>query len=555
MRSPARHIHLLLLFAAALLPVSTWAEKKQTVCTITINSADEQKAFRRFLPASKYDFVELVERGRKDWLRSSCEAKVSCDVLIISGHHGEGNVFFSDSLEINEYLPIEELERVSCSDSCPQLFANLKEVYLFGCNTLNPQAQQSISPEIERGYQREGRSPTDAAKLARLLGQQRGESSRDRMRLVFRDVPVIYGFSSVAPLGPVAAVSLNRYFQSTGPGEVGKGHASAGLLRSFSQNGMVATRGMSTGDPLTPMRRDVCTFADDRPPLAAKVDSVHDILRRPAPESRMLLERIEHFTQAIDSAKRQQPEVAQALDRISGDADARERFLAFARDADTFPVRARMIGVARDVGWLTADGRRDELVRMLGDMLARKDVAASDVNLACTLNKEHELDGALERLATQAGNVQATGKSAVLACMGSSDARSRVLKALVSPADADVQIAQAYLRHRPIADAGELRDVTKAIAAMNAPEPQARALDALAHHYLTDRDSLDTLKQLFAKTRSPAVQHAIVGVLIRADRRSVAAADVLPTLREYRLKTSPGDTLVNSLIERLQETS
>src|SRR4051812_29115943 len=144
MRPRARLFQSLFIATACLLTPATWAAK-QTVCTITINSADEQKTFRKFLPADKYDFVELVERGRPDWLRSSCQAKVSCDVLIISGHHGEGNVFFSDALDIAEHLPIEELERVSCSDSCPKLFEHLKEVYLFGCNTLNSQAQQSIT--------------------------------------------------------------------------------------------------------------------------------------------------------------------------------------------------------------------------------------------------------------------------------------------------------------------------------------------------------------------------------------------------------------------------
>ena len=108
MRPRARFLTLLSL-AACLIAAPTWAAK-QTVCTVTINSADEQKTLRRFLPADKYDFVELVERGRPDWLASSCQAKVSCDVLVISGHHGEGNVFFSDALDINEHLPIEELE-------------------------------------------------------------------------------------------------------------------------------------------------------------------------------------------------------------------------------------------------------------------------------------------------------------------------------------------------------------------------------------------------------------------------------------------------------------
>src|SRR3569832_1878446 len=143
MQLPARLARFVMFSAIGLLAPLSWAAK-QTIYTITIKSTDKQKMFRRYLPADKYDFVELVERGRPDWLRSSCEAKVSCDILIISGHHGEGtevNVFFSESNEAREYLPIDELERMSCSASCPSLFAHLKEVYLFGCNTLNTEPQ------------------------------------------------------------------------------------------------------------------------------------------------------------------------------------------------------------------------------------------------------------------------------------------------------------------------------------------------------------------------------------------------------------------------------
>jgi hypothetical protein len=527
---------------------------RQTVCTITINSADEQKTFRKYLPADKYQFVELVERGRKDWLASACHAKVSCDVLIVSGHHGEGNVFFSDALDINEFLSIEELERVSCSDSCSGLFKNLKEVYLFGCNTLNPQPQLTVSQEVERSYLREGHDKMDAAQLAKRLGLQRGESSRDRMRIVFPQVPVIYGFSSVAPLGPVAAVSLNRYFQSNGAGEVAKGHTSAGLLRAFAHQNMTATRGMGNDPSLAPLRGDICSFADDGMTEARRVDAVHDMLKRPMAESRLLLDRIEHFTAKLDATQRQQPQVAQALERLAADTETRDRFMAFARDADQFPVRARMVQVASDFGWLPGDGRKKELVAMLGDMVARKDVAASDVNLACTVNKGHELDGALEQVSARAAGRDDAGHSAVLACLGSRDARERVLKALVSPSDADVQVAQAYLGQRPIADSGELRIAAKAIAGMNAPDAQVRALDTLARHYLSDGETLDTLKQLYAKTKSAAVQNAIAGVLIRAERKSVAAADVLATLREHRLRAS-GESMVDALILRLQQTS
>ena len=76
----------------------------------------------------------------------------------------------------------------------------------------------------------------------------------------------------------------------------------------------------------------------------------------------------------------------------------------------------------------------------------------------------------------------------------------------------------------------------------------------LARHYLSEPESVDTLKQLFAKTRSWPVQNAIAGVL-RADRKSVHSPEMLRTLRENRVKASPGDNMVDALIQRLQESS
>ena len=71
----------------------------------------------------------------------------------------------------------------------------------------------------------------------------------------------------------------------------------------------------------------------------------------------------------------------------------------------------------------------------------------------------------------------------------------------------------------------------------------------------SDRETVDTLRQLFARTRSGTVQNAIAGVLIRADRKSVAATELLHTLRENRVKTSPAGNMVDALIHRLQESS
>src|SRR5437764_7033342 len=139
---------------AALLTVA-WTHDahadKKMVCTITVNSPDEKETFRRSLPEDDFQFVELVERGRPDWLASACRKDVRCDVLLISGHFDDGTEFYSDRLGARESLPTDELERASCSDSCPGLFSQLKEVYLFGCNTLQAKPARSASGVIGQG--------------------------------------------------------------------------------------------------------------------------------------------------------------------------------------------------------------------------------------------------------------------------------------------------------------------------------------------------------------------------------------------------------------------
>src|SRR5438445_13856915 len=84
---------------------------KSTVCTITVNSPEEKELFRRTLPDDKYEFVELVERGRPDWLASACRQGVRCDVLVISGHFDAGTEFYSDRVDAREFLPVSEMER------------------------------------------------------------------------------------------------------------------------------------------------------------------------------------------------------------------------------------------------------------------------------------------------------------------------------------------------------------------------------------------------------------------------------------------------------------
>lgn len=548
-----RRLRLRAALAAALACSSAFAATgPKTVCTITINSADEKQSFRRHLPEAGYRFVELVEPGRPDWLRSACRSGVACDALIVSAHFDGDDDFYSEAVQAQEHLTLGELERLSCSDACPGLFSRLKEVYLFGCNTLNPQPQDGAADEVLRRLVREGRSAEQARRALESMSAAHGQSSRDRMRQIFKDVPVIYGFSSSAPPGPQAAPVLDRYLRATRGREFASGRASERLLAAFAPFGLAATPGMTDGDAHAESRAEMCRFADDRLPPATKLDFVHRLLQGQLGEARLHLDRIQRLMTALDDRARRSPPVAAALARIARDEAARARFLDHARGAELASVRVRYVNLARDLGWLSEDERRDELAQVLAALQSRAVIGVAELNLACRLNRDHRLDAGAGRRAAAPDPLDDLAHAALRACLGSADDRALVLQGLLGPDEQDARIAQAYLRHRPITDAAELRRVTEDIARMDPTEAQVRALDALARHYVSDRAVLERLVRLYAETPSPSVQSAVAGALIRADLRALAAAPLLRTLRESRHPWPEGDGVIDALIGRLQ---
>jgi hypothetical protein len=547
---PVRSRFVLLVALLAVVAAPAARAEKKTVCTITVNSPEEKETFRRNLP-DDYQFVELVEHGRADWFAAACRKGVRCDVLLISGHFDDGTEFYSDRLGARESLPVEELERASCSESCPGLFSQLKEVYLFGCNTLEGAPLRTASAEIARSLVRSGHSPEDAERLSRELSETHGESNRDRMRHIFKDVPVIYGFSSKAPLGHAAGPVLERYFQSSATGEIGSGRANAKLLGLFAASSMIATGGLRDSDADAGVRRDACQLADDRLSSAQKVEFVHRLMRGEIAAVRMLLDRIEHYVASLSDAERQTPAVSQALDELASDREARKRYLEFARDADQPAVRARLIVLAGSLGWLSPEEERTELVRMFGDRLAAGGVGISDVDLACALGNKHELDQERERLLPSSVSIGKAAHAAVLACLGSTEARARVVRALASPREDDVRIAQTYLHHRPIGDAAELRELAAAVLRMSGSDAQVRALETLAAYRLSDKEILEDLTHLFSLAKSIDVQRAIAGILIRSDYRTIASPDLVRALRQHRLKSPDGADVIDALLRRM----
>lgn len=203
----------LILSLATALPLPALAAKK-TACTMTLNSSDEAEVFKRRLSTREWDFVELAQSQDSDasnWFRRACQKKVSCDILIVSGHFG-GSFFGESNLE----LSLEELENASCPTKCDGIINKPKEVFLFGCNTLASKAPDSRTPvEYQRALVQDGFTPSQASQIVAFRYSALGGSFRSRMEQVFAQTPRIYGFTSRAPLGPQTAPTLDRYLKST----------------------------------------------------------------------------------------------------------------------------------------------------------------------------------------------------------------------------------------------------------------------------------------------------------------------------------------------------
>lgn len=525
----------------------------KTVCTVTINSDDEKLVMQRHLPKADYRFVELVKKGRPDWFTQACREQVQCDVLVISGHFDDGTEFYTDRFDDREFLTVHEMQHAACSPSCNNLFAQLKEVYLFGCNTLKSTPRYSAGPEVLRSLARSGSSSADAERTAALLSERYGQSNRDRLRHIFKDVPVLYGFASKAPLGRVAGPLMERYFQTAPAGEVGSGRPSATLLSLFGPTSMVALPGLAAGDPHLPFRQDMCSLAGDTLADADKIAFLHQVLQRDMTEVRMFLEHLERYAGGLGPAQRGQPVVAAALKGIERDLVTRERYLAFARDADEATVQVRLMALARQLGWLTPQQEEDEFLHMVSHRMAQGGLGPTEVDLVCTRHRETEPTLARRVLASGAARPQKAAHNAALACLGSAEAHERTLRALTSDNDDDVAIAQVYLRHRPLAELAEVRAVAAGIARMPAAAAQVRAIQTLARQRLADAESLAEIARLFPQARSLAVQRAIAELLIRADTRSLQRAELARSLRQHRLRSPDGQDVIDMLIRLLQQ--
>jgi hypothetical protein len=150
------------------------------------------------------------------------------------------------------------------------------------------------------------------------------------------------------------------------------------------------------------------------------------------PQVRVAFDRIEKFFGALGDADRARPETRAAADALARDGATRASYFSIMRATQDPALRVRMIALARSVGWLAPDEHRAELVHTINDVLAGDTMAFGEVDLVCTLNRDRALDTSLNRLQVEQSNAR-IAQAAALACLGSADARARILKAVREP--------------------------------------------------------------------------------------------------------------------------
>jgi hypothetical protein len=181
-------------------------------------------------------------------------------------------------------------------------------------------------------------------------------------------------------------------------------------------------------------------------------------------------------------------------------------------------------------------------------MVAAGPIDFGEVDLICALNKDDALGSRASPLQGGDGPRLRARHAAARGVHGrwtlGAPMRSR---ALASADERDVRIAQAFLRHRPITDAAELRTV-RGIGAHEASAAQVRAhRDARAPARLRRASARTPRRALFERAVSE-VQRAVAEVFLRSDLAAIDARALAARLQRDRVRE---DAFVDTVITRL----
>lgn len=277
-----------------------WAQP-YNICTVTLNSKDEIEVFKKHLPSDKFNFIELTEAAKNTatteqqknnfwlygkWFDQICEQKISCDVLIISSHQWQGR-FFGEGQTSPFRLTNDDLRKRKCENSCGNFFENLKQVYLFGCNTLTAKDGDyaSFSEYLKYlAYDNHSHNPNDFLDQAHTDFSRAPISNNYSMRSIFANVPQIYGFERRSPLGFMVAPSLEKYFSKIKASgfesrlKSAQRKADPELLKLLSSQSMIMESGFTANDENVVLRDKMICEIKSQKSFIDRLDVVKNYL-------------------------------------------------------------------------------------------------------------------------------------------------------------------------------------------------------------------------------------------------------------------------------------
>lgn len=392
-----KHILILSLSFLTFLP----AFAKKNVCTITANSAEEKELFQKHLNKDDFNFIELTTVGQnsgqpnEDWFFNACKSNIKCDVLIISGHFG--GAFYGSS---GYNLGLNQMEYMSCQKRCSGILENPQEVFLMGCNTLASKERDHRGPqEYIQALLASGYDAADAERIAAARYSPLGSSTLERMQRVFEGVPMIYGYSSIGPLGKNVQPALAKYLKQVGDYEVHLNKIENGERKNsvfFDNMKMFAirtTQGAQRNSPLSAKKANVCQLSDEKIEKAAKITQSKKLLKEdffayfPAVSSFVRntfpVPNIDVDTDDEDSLP--------LIERFKNDKGLKSQVIKTFQSSD-FGSTIQMDGLkfARQVGWLDNKTYLKEVRRIFINLFHKNDQASVDTYCSISSNYREE---------------------------------------------------------------------------------------------------------------------------------------------------------------------
>ena len=383
---------------------SWFAGAKYQVCSITINSSDEIEVFKEGLGAEDFDFVELVPLSKEsspndtNWFKKACQQPLSCDVLIISGHFG--GLFFGENH--NYILPVEIMEQLACSNACLDILHNVREVFLFGCNTL-ARKHKDRTPEEYLQVLLDHNMARDMAEIV-VAGRYLpfGLSFRDQMRMIFTGQSRIYGFSSLSPLGhqirqPLRDYLLhikNRYGSYKAYLDQKDPFTENPLLRQSVGNSISEAMGLQPNDSQFSKFQKICHLYQEDIGAPAGIKTVYDLMNNAqGPEAYYAIESF------ISKHKPFEGESGQILESIKSNPGFRDNFYNLYSQISThLPyIRIHFLNFLQSFSWIDSEFYRQEVRLNLLRMLKQPNAETLDFvirlkNKAPHLSKNLELN-------------------------------------------------------------------------------------------------------------------------------------------------------------------